>query len=258
MTFCNSLLLVDQGILDIDDIQTSAEPGPEYDCLGLEPYPSWFFIRIDEPGSLDLTISQFNTNGIPIDVDFIIWGPYTQAQINSIQGGNTSLLGPAAVQDCSYLPDAVEFLSVDPVASGEFYVILITNFAQDAGTIEMVSTNSPGPGVGSTDCSIIAGDLGQDQDVCEGEIVILDATPSPPEDVDYAWFVDEGSGFVEIVGQTNATLEIGGPSVPAVSGTYRVVVTDVNNNVDDDEVDITFFPQPSYKRISRSNNRAMR
>lgn len=250
LTFCNSLLLVDQGILDIDDIQTSAEPGPEYDCLGLEPYPSWFFIRIDEPGSLDLTISQFNTNGIPIDVDFIIWGPYTQAQINSIQGGNTSLLGPAAVQDCSYLPDAVEFLSVDPVVSGEYYVILITNFAQDAGTIEMVSTNSPGPGVGSTDCSIIAGDLGQDQDVCEGEIVILDATPSPPEDVDYAWFVDDGSGFVEIAGQTNATLEIGGASVPAVSGTYRVVVTDMDGNIDDDEVDINFYPQPTINSLA--------
>ena len=84
--------------------------------------------------------------------------------------------------------------------------------------------------IATTDCSIIAGDLGPDQDICGEEIVILDGTPDigDPTDYTYQWFLDTGAGFNILDGETNATLTIGMPvilpPVPAISGTYRILV----------------------------------
>ena len=67
------------------DCNPTAEIGPDYGCLGTEPYPAWFFLQIDEPGNLNFTITQntsFDVNGNPtgtgLDVDFIAWGPFAQ------------------------------------------------------------------------------------------------------------------------------------------------------------------------------------
>ena len=55
--------------------------------------------------------------------------------------------------------------------SGEFYVILITNFAsQMQERSKWLSTNSWRSGMQEVQTvAIIAGDLGPDQEVCEGE-----------------------------------------------------------------------------------------
>ena len=200
----------------------AAQAGPNYGCLGDEPFPSWFFIRIDESGSLNLTISQFNTSGTGIDVDFIIWGAFDEAQINDMQAGDTSLLNATNIRDCSYLPDAVEFLSVSPVLSGEYYIILITNYDGNAGTIEMVSTNPTDPASATTDCSIVVVTLSPDQDICGEEIVILDGTPDigSPADYTYQWFLDTGTGFNILDGETNATL----PSEPLPYQPYQELI----------------------------------
>ncbi|MFT4801963.1 MAG: hypothetical protein ACI93N_001738, partial [Flavobacteriaceae bacterium] len=64
---------------------TAAELGPDYGCLGSQPWPAWFYLQIDEPGDLEFEIVQnteFDVNGDPIgtglDVDFIAWGPFAQ------------------------------------------------------------------------------------------------------------------------------------------------------------------------------------
>ncbi|MGB0304678.1 MAG: hypothetical protein ACPGAI_06035, partial [Flavobacteriaceae bacterium] len=33
------------------DCVTTAETGPDYGCLGSEPYPAWFYLQIDESGN---------------------------------------------------------------------------------------------------------------------------------------------------------------------------------------------------------------
>ena len=49
----------DTGILfDNTSDNSTAEFGPDYGCLGSQPNPSWFFIKIDEPGNLTLEIEQ--------------------------------------------------------------------------------------------------------------------------------------------------------------------------------------------------------
>src|SRR5690606_15748203 len=45
-------------------------------CLGSIPNASYYFMMIDQPGDLHFTISQEDTSGNPIDVDFIAWGPF--------------------------------------------------------------------------------------------------------------------------------------------------------------------------------------
>jgi len=74
-------------------------------------------------------------------------------------------------------------------------------------------------------------DLGEDQLICDDEMIILDATPSNLSeltDVTYAWFQD---GTL-LPAETNPTLDI------AVSGTYAVEVTG-NDCVATDEIVIT-------------------
>ena len=76
---------------------SSAEAGPNspnYGCLENQPNPSWFYIKIDEPGNLTLLIEQ-NTqadfDGIGLDVDFIAWGPFTEERLQNIQNGNYAI-----------------------------------------------------------------------------------------------------------------------------------------------------------------------
>ena len=96
-----------------------------------------------------------------------------------------------------------------------------------------------GPGVGTTDCSIVAGDLGPDQDVCEGTTITLDGTSTTTSVAGYKWFLDTGAGFTEIIGENNPLLVIND-----ISGTYKIEVKDVSGSTDDDEVEINFYTVP--------------
>ena len=234
----------DTGILfDNTSDNSPSEFGPDYGCLGTQPNPSWFYIKIEEPGVLTLSIEQ-NTqadfNGTGLDVDFIAWGPFTENRLQDIQSGNYGLLSAFNEIDCSYEPDFIEELNINNAQNGEYYLILITNFSGSNGFIRMNETNPGGLGVGTTDCSIVAGELGPDQEVCEGTIVTLDGT-SPSDNPTYKWFIDTGSGFTEIVGETNPMLTINNNQ----SGIYKVEVTDDLGNSDDDEVEINFYAQPT-------------
>ena len=103
-----------------------------------------------------------------------------------------------------------------------------------------------GPGVGTTDCSIIAGDLGPDQDVCEGEVITLDGTSPSTTAIGYQWSLDTGAGFTEITGETNPIYIID----DNISGIYKVQVTDLDGSTDDDEVEINFYSQPTITALT--------
>ena len=220
-----------------------AEIGPDYGCLQEQPNPSWFYIKIDEPGDLTLQIeqnSQADFNGDGLDVDFIAWGPFTENRLQDIQGGNYGLLNFNSEVDCSYSPDFIEELNINNALNGEYYVILITNFNGGVGFIRMNEINSDGIGIGTTDCSIVAGELGPDQEVCEGTTVTLDGTSTSDNITGYQWFLDTGSGFEEITGEVDPILVINNNQ----SGIYSVEVTDDLGNTDQDEVMITFYTVP--------------
>ena len=240
ITFCNSLA---DGS---SNPSKEAALGPSYSCLESRPYPSWFFIRVNKTGILNLTIEQKNLSDDPIDVDFIIWGPYTETEIDNIKGGDYSILKDNNVKDCSYAIDSVEFLSVNAVQDREYYVILVTNFEEEGGTISMNSTNPNDVNNAQTDCSIISSTLGPDRKVCDGTEIMLDGTPPNNSNINYKWFVNTGSGYTEISGETNATLTINNN----ISGTYKVEITDDSGGMGNDEVKIIYFPKPVANNIN--------
>jgi gliding motility-associated-like protein len=111
-----------------------------------QPNPAWYYLQIDQSGNLDITISQVDNNGSGIDVDFIAWGPFA-----SPTGPCTAGLTSGNTVDCSYSTAATEVANITGAVTGEYYILLITNYANQSGNITFSQTG----GTGSTDCSIV-------------------------------------------------------------------------------------------------------
>ena len=159
----------------------NAENGPNYGCLGSEPNPAWYFLQIDQPGNLSFNIvqnTQDDLSGAELDVDFIAYGPF-----NSTNVCNAGQLSAANTIGCSYSPNAVENFTINNAQAGDVYVLLITNFSNQSGFIQLQQTNAGAGNAGSTDCSILNA-----VNSCEGQVVSLDATT--PNAVRYEWEMD--------------------------------------------------------------------
>ena len=198
-----------------------AQTGPEYGCLQTYPCPAWYYLQIDQGGTLNFEIAQ-NTaqdfTGTGLDVDFICWGPFDQGDDYC-----NGMLTNANEVACSYLPDFVETFTINNAQPGQIYVLMITNFDEGAGFISLNQTNSSQTGAGSTNCDIL-----NTVNLCDGATHTIDA--SDPTATSYAWQVDTGSGYVSIPGQTGATLNIpvdldGDGTPETFSGAYQAVVS---------------------------------
>lgn len=136
----------------------AAENGPNYGCLGTQPNPAWYFLQISQSGNLDILI-QGNANQ---DVDFICWGPFS-----SLAGCCNSLTASNIV-DCSYSSSPTETLNIAAAVAGQFYMVLITNFANVAQDILFTQT----AGTGSTNCGIVS----TSTMICSGSVATLTIT----------------------------------------------------------------------------------
>jgi len=117
-------------------------------CLFSTPNPVWYYMQIEESGVLNMSISQTNTVGTPIDVDFNLWGPFT----SQADGCAQISAGIAPSVDCSYSPFAFEEANILNAIAGEFYIMLLTNYSGQAGTI---SFNSLGTSTATTNCALL-------------------------------------------------------------------------------------------------------
>ena len=128
-------------------INTSAPIGPYYDCLLTQPNPAFYYLQIDQPGNLTI-----NMQSAPlVDIDFICWGPFTDPSTMC------DSLTAAYVEDCSYSAAPIENCNITNAISGQFYILLITNFSNQVCNINFSQT----AGNGTTDCCIL-GDAGED------------------------------------------------------------------------------------------------
>lgn len=144
---------------------SSAQSGPAYGCVSMTPNPVWYYMEIETGGNLQLTISQEDNSGTGIDVDFVMWGPFS----DPITACTAIESGVAPIQS-GYDIDAVEtvglgvpggsFLSntscigestPPPAVAGETYVVMITNYDGDPGYISFAQTG----GSAATDCDIV-------------------------------------------------------------------------------------------------------
>ena len=120
---------------------TVAPTGPNYGCLASQPNPAWYYLQIATPGNLTLNM----TNSANVDIDYIIWGPFTTPAAACASG----LTG--ADVDCSYSSSANETGIIPSAVVGEVYVLLITNYSNQATTISVAQTG----GSGATNCNIV-------------------------------------------------------------------------------------------------------
>jgi hypothetical protein len=135
---------------------TTALIGNNYDCLASQPNPSWFYFKIDQPGDLTLNIIQStNSSGSGIDVDFILYGPYSSYTEATTYCGNlgTAINGSAInnVVDCSYSTSSIENAIITNAQVGNVYILMITNYANESGYFTIYQTS----GFASLDCSIL-------------------------------------------------------------------------------------------------------
>ncbi|MCR5861960.1 hypothetical protein LRS05_07335 [Flavobacterium sp. J372] len=184
-----------------------------YGCLATRPNPAWFYLRVENPGTLQFNISQSTLAGAGIDVDFIAWGPFV---------GPPPIFGPANLNPstqvaCSYSPAPVENFTITNAQAGMYYVVLITNFSNQPGRITLTQTNSTNPNAGSTSCDIICElMIEQDAVICPGGFVIYTSTivSEPNKPATYQWYRDDQL----IPGATSVSYTVTMP------GTYKVVV----------------------------------
>ncbi len=125
---------------------TSAEAGPSYGCLGSQPNPAWYYLKVGTTGNITIQIDQVDGSGSGIDVDFILWGPFT-----SPTGACTAGLTAGNTVDCNFSTAATETVHIPNAVAGQYYMLLITNYANASGVVTFQQTAGPG----ATDCSVV-------------------------------------------------------------------------------------------------------
>jgi len=135
---------------------SAIDPGNNYGCLFTSPNPTWYYLEISNSGPITMQLSAGS------DIDFIIWGPFTNLA-NAIANCGTynnivpdypagcGFFTPCTGYGCSYSSTNVETPHIQNAVVGEVYVMLITNYAN---TVQQISLTQTG-GTGATDCSIV-------------------------------------------------------------------------------------------------------
>lgn len=216
----------------VDDFGGAAETG----CLertlsgAIESNSAWYRFKTGEAGQLGFNISFDSAE----DWDYALYKASDCANLEDPvrcnffdNGDGNSFTGvgedPTGATNVQY----EDWLTVE---AGEEYYLLINNFSnvnsgfsiQFSGQIFIDYPNT------ALDCSIINNLLGSPIAACDGDIVRLDATT--PNTASYTWYRDIGLGFTEILGETNAFLDVTTDAlyrVEVVLNTADVIISDV-------------------------------
>ena len=182
----------------------SGEPGPYYSCLGRQPNPAWYYLRILDPGDMD--IYMYSTP--LVDIDFCCWGPFDNPLEPCPDG-----LSRSKVVSCSYLTDPAETCEIRGAEHGEYYILLITNYSNRPCNINF----SKVAGDATTDCDILPPLVSYDAPICEGHDLNLFANGSLGDT--FHWFFVNGTWTSDDQNPVrhNATRDM--------SGTYGCVIS---------------------------------
>ncbi|MEC4048126.1 fibronectin type III domain-containing protein, partial [Flavobacterium sp. SUN046] len=215
-------------------------------CLFTTPNPAWYFMQVQQTGTLSFQIGQTSTGGTGLDVDYICWGPFTAAQyaamcsnLYNFPSGNTTV--PNNVVSCSYSAAAIENFTITNAVSGNYYLVLITNYSNQVGSVTFTQTNNGSTGAGTTNCNIVCSvDLGPSQvTLCNQASYTITSTNENADS--YAWY----NGTTLIPGATGSTLTV------TQSGTYQCVIT-CGLNTANDTITVTFntLQTPTFNPIA--------
>lgn len=156
--------------------QPSTGGGGIYGCLTTIPNQTYYYLQIQNTGAISITISQTSTTNTPLDVDFVVWGPF-----NNLNATCTGV-SAANIVDCSYSIAAIEVADIPNAVAGQFYLFLVTNFSDQPGAITYQQTG----GTGSSNCNIVCSlNAANTGPVCSGQLVNL--TASTVANATYSW-----------------------------------------------------------------------
>ncbi|MDR2823985.1 MAG: hypothetical protein LBB41_02150, partial [Prevotellaceae bacterium] len=209
-------------------------------CLETTPNPAWYWMQINDPGYLEITITS------NFDVDFIAWGPFTDLN-DACQNFSTTCpvycpnnYPPIAganypygdIVDCSYHPREFEICHINNAQSGEIYLLLITNFSNFVTDIEFEQTG----GEASTNCGIITPPVTNNGPLCEGDSLQLTVT-NPVANATYNWTGPNGWTST----QQNPVIY----NVTVVdAGTYTLVISANNETGEAETTDVVISVNP--------------
>lgn len=220
---------------------TSGQPslggGGQYGCLGSTPNPAWYFMQVQTAGDIVIGISQTDANGVGLDVDYAVWGPFTSgaAACSGITAGN--------IISCSFSPAPTETATILNAQPGQFYMLLLTNYSDDPGTITFQQSGGTGQSSCAALCTIPATNSGP---ACPGRTVNL-FTPGF-SGATYLWtgprcFTSTDQNPTNVV-------------VPTIPGTYQyfVTATDAAGNSCSGFTEVVVLPRVSLGRDSVVNS----
>ena len=162
-------------------------------------------MKVGNPGDFVIHISA---NASFMDLDFVCWGPFTSpviACMDSLLTGNCigSLCaggsccdntGPCMIPnfypsgnivDCSMSADATEDCHIIGTLTGQYYIVLVTNYSDLPDNIIFTQTNAGQSGAGTTDCSIMQGQIHNNGSLCDGDTLKLYTDTIPG--ASYSW-----------------------------------------------------------------------
>lgn len=211
----------------------------------LSPNPAWFSFQIGVSGPITLNLQQFSDGGGTLDVDFALWGPFNNNNLGSICSslynyqGNTS--GPCNLVDASYDSSYNENVHFPNAIAGEIYILLVTNYSDDAGTYSINQIDVT-PSSGQISCNVVCGvNLGSDQFFCNQFIssytlvANFNQPPTTPGTPTYSWYL---GGSLQATTTTNSY-------TVNQSGTWSVsVIRPGCSDIATDEVEIRFAAPP--------------
>ncbi len=147
--------------------QPSLGGGGAYGCLATTPNPSWYFMQVQSAGDIVIGISQTDASGNGLDVDYAVWGPFnsSSAACSGITASN--------IISCSYSPSPTETATISNAQPGQFYMLLLTNYSDDPGSITFQQSGGTGQSSCAALCTIPASNSGP---ACPGRTVNL-STP---------------------------------------------------------------------------------
>ena len=214
--------------------QQANEPGMDDGCIGNSYNPSWYHMRIHTAGQFIIHMEGHDpTTFVPRDIDFCMWGPYTEEEVSS--GYACTHLTGDKIIDCCYSAQDTEdvylgypggehnhhgsstshgTINYHMPEVGEYYILMITNYSRDPCVISFTKAENSGPG--ETDCDILPGIVNNDGPYCEGETIRL--TVNEQMNATYAWVGPDGwTSSVQNPIRLNCTL--------AMAGTYTCTTT---------------------------------
>ncbi len=204
-------------------------------CLSTTPNPAWYYMQISDPGSMTIHIEQTGHH----DVDFACWGPFYAASqadfLEKLCCGNLNVSDNSIV-DCSYSSDYEEDCFIPFAQTGQWYLMLITNYSNAVATINFNTTSNSSA---TTNCSILA-PFTYNNPLCEGDTLILTCTNPVIGATAYNWSGPNG---------WTATTTVPTVSIPNVtaanSGQYNLLPTGPGISASESHIDVTISALPN-------------